>query len=174
LQQRLAALSCDSIADDTDRQVLGEWIVDFLKRLKFWNAKAVIENTVEAVLNDYSYYKRQDPDRDRHFWLAAVFMNRPGYGDGKGGTIIPFAETALFSVLNEEHAALALAYFFLSQEMPFAIMKIGKQWEAIMRPANELIAQGSFLKKWVEINPWTARNISGIRESVRAIQDKNK
>ena len=147
----------------------------FLKRLKFWNASAVIESTVEAVSNDYSYYKSQAPERDCHFWLAAVFMNRPGYGVGKGvGAIIPFAKTTLFSVLNEEHAALALAYFFLSQEMPLALMKIGKQWEAIMRPANELIAQGNFLKKWEEINPWTAKNISGMRESVCAIQDKDK
>jgi len=43
-----------------------------------------------------------------------------------------------------------------------------------MRPANALIAQGNFLKKWEETNPWTARNISGVREAVRAIQDKDK
>lgn len=147
----------------------------FLKRLRFWNAKAVIESTVKSVLNDYSYFKSQTPERDRHFWLAAAFMNRPGYAAGKDGdAIIPFSRTALFSVLEEEHAALALAYFFLSHDMPLAIMKIGNHWEAIMRPANELIAQGKFFKKWAEKNPWTARNIAGVRESVRAVQNKDK
>jgi len=145
----------------------------FLKRLKFWNADAVIESTVKAVTKDYSHYKRQTPERDRHFWLAAAFRNRPGYGLGQdAGGIIPYTRTALFAVLAEENAALALAYFFLSQEMPLGIMKIGKQWEAIMRPANELIAQGRFLRKWEETNPWTAGNIAGVRESVRAMGTK--
>lgn len=133
----------------------------------------MIKNTVEAVSYDYSHYKKQTPERDRHFWLAAAFMNRTGYGAGKDAVeIIPYTRTALFAVLDEDKAALALAYFFLSQETPLVIMKVGKQWEAIMRPANELIAQGRFLKTWAEMNPWTARNIAGVRESVRAMQNK--
>jgi len=148
-------------------------IMGFLKRLRFWNADAVIESTVNAVANDYASCRRQTPERDRHFWLAAAFRSRTGYGAGKDAVeIIPYTRTTLFSVLDEDKAALALAYFFLSQEMPLVIMKVGKQWEAIMRPANELIAQGRFLKTWAEINPWTARNIAGVRESVRALQNK--
>jgi len=139
----------------------------FLKRLKFWNIDAVIESTVEAVSNDYRYFKRQAPERDRHFWLAAAFMNRPGYRVGKDvGAIIPFTRTTLFSVLDDNCAALALAYFFLAQEMPHAIPKIGRRWEEIMQPANDLIARGDFVQKWEEINPWTANNIAGMREAV--------
>ena len=143
----------------------------FLKRLKFWDANAVIDSTVEAVSNDYFYYKRQAPERDPHFWLSAAFMNRPGYRAGKNvGPIIPFARTTLFSVLQEDHAVLALAYYFLSQELPHVIQKLENQWEEIMCPANDLIAQGKFLQKWEETNPWTAKNIAGMRESVSAIE----
>jgi hypothetical protein len=149
--------------------------VGFLKRLKFWDANAVIDSTVEAVSNDYSYYKRQAPERDRHFWLAAAFINRPGYRAGKDvGTIIPFTRTTLFSVLEEDHAALALAYYFLSQELPHVIPKLENRWEGIMRPANDLIAQGKFLQKWEETNPWSAKNIAGMRESVYAIENEGK
>ncbi len=139
----------------------------FLKRLKFWNIDSVIESTVEAVTNDYHYYKRQAPERDRHFWLAAAFMNRPGYRVGKDvGAVIPFTRTTLFSVLDDDRAALALAYFFLSQEMPHVIPKIERRWEEIMQPSNDLIGQGKFVQKWGEINPWTAKNIPGMREAV--------
>lgn len=139
----------------------------FLRRLKFWDADAVIESTIESVSNNFYYYKKQAPERDRHFWLAAAFMNRPGYRIGKEvGGIIPFTRTALFSVLEDDHATLALAYFFLSQEVPHIIPKIEKRWEEIMQPANDLIAQGKFIQKWEEINPWTAKNIAGLREAV--------
>lgn len=147
----------------------------FFKRLKFWGADAAVEKMVKAVSDVFSHYKRQAPDRDRHYWLASAFMNRPGYHAGKDAErIIPFSKTALFSVLNEEQAVLALSYFILSQEMPLAVLKIGKQWEAIMRSANELIAQGRFLRKWEETNPWTAANIAGMRQSVEALQKKGK
>lgn len=99
----------------------------FLKRLMFWDVDAVIESTIEAVSNDYNYYKGQAPDRDPHCWLAAAFSNRPGYRPGKEvGPIIPFTRTTLFSVLGDS-AALALAYFFLSQEMPHVVPKIEKK-----------------------------------------------
>jgi len=147
----------------------------FLKRLKFWGADAVIENSKRAVSQDYAHYKSQTPERDRHFWLASAFMNRPGNeAEKNAGAAGTFAKTALFSVLNEEDAVSALTYFIISQEMPLAVLKIGKQWEVLMRPANDLIAQGKFLRKWEEANPWTAVNISGVRESVRAIQNKDK
>lgn len=147
----------------------------FFKRLKFWDANAVIDSTVEAISNDYSYYKRQAPERDPHFWLSAAFMNRPGYSTGKDvGPIIPFTRTTLYSVLDEDHAALALAYYFLSQEVPHVIPKIENRWEEIMRPAKDLIAQGKFLQKWEETNPWTAKNIVGMRESVCAIENEGK
>lgn len=147
----------------------------FLKRLKFWDTNAVIESTVEAVSNDYSHYKKQAPERDRHFWLATAFMNRPGYRVGKDvGAIIPFTRTTLFSVLEEDRATLALAYFFLSQEMPHVIPKLESRWEEVMRPANDLIAQGKFLQKWEETNPWTAKNIAGMREAVYAIENEGK
>ena len=42
------------------------------------------------------------------------------------------------------------------------------------RPAIDLIAQGNFLQKWEEINPWTAKNIAGLRESVSAIDNKGE
>lgn len=149
--------------------------VGLFKRLRFWNADAVIESTVEAVSNDYYYYMRQAPERDRHFWLAAAFMNRPGYRVGKDvGAIIPFTRTTLFSVLEDDRAALALAYFFLSQEMPHVIAKLESRWEAIVRPATDLIAQGKFLGKWEETNPWTAKNIAGLREAVVAIENEGK
>jgi len=147
----------------------------FLKRLKFWDTNAVIDSTVEAVSKDYSYYKSQIPERDPHFWLAAAFMNRPGYRVGKNvGPIIPFTRTTLYSILDEKHAALALAYFFLSQEMPHVIPKLENRWEEIMRPAMELIAQGKFLQKWEEINPWTTKNIAGLRDSVSTIENKDE
>jgi len=139
----------------------------FLKRLKFWDTDALIESTVEAVSNAFYYYKRQTPERDRHFWLAAAFMNRPGYRVEKDvGAIIPFTRTSLFSVLDDDRATLALAYYFLSQEMPDVIPKIEKRWEEAMRPANDLITQGQFVHKWEETNPWTAENITGMREAV--------
>ena len=147
----------------------------FFKRLKFWDANAVIDSTIEAVSNDYSYYKSQAPERDPHFWLSATFMNRPGYRAGKDiGPIIPFTRTTLYSVLDEDHAALALAYYFLSQEMPHVTPKLENRWEEIMRPAKDLITQGKFLQKWEEINPWTAKNIAGLRESVSAIANKGE
>ena len=147
----------------------------FFKGLKFWDANAVIDSTVESVSKDYSYYKSQAPERDPHFWLSAAFMNRPGYRVGKDvGAIIPFTRTTLYSVLDEEHAAVALAYYFLSQEMPHVIPKLQNRWEEIMRPAKDLIAQGNFLQKWEEINPWTAKNIAGLRESVSAIENKGE
>lgn len=147
-----------------------EMIMGFLKKLKFWDVDAVIESTVEAVSNDYYYYyKKQSPERDRHFWLAAAFMNRPGYKVGKDvGGIIPFTRTSLYSVLEDDHAALALAYYFLSQEMPHAILKVESRWEEIIRPAKRLITQGVFAQKWEETNPWTANNIPLMREAVRA------
>ena len=149
--------------------------MDFFKRLKFWDANAVIDSTVEAVSKDYSYYKSQAPERDPHFWLSAAFMNRPGYRVGKDvGAIIPFTRTTLYSVLDEKHAAVALAYYFLSQEMPHVIPKLENRWEEIMRPAKDLIAQGNFLQKWEKINPWTAKNIAGLRESVSAIDNKGE
>ncbi len=147
----------------------------FLKRFKFWDTDAVVESTVEAVSKDYYHYKTQAPERDRHFWLAAAFMNRPGYRVGKDvGTIIPFTSTTLFSVLEDDYATLSLSYFFLSREMPQVVTKIEKRWEEIMNPANDLIAQGTFLKKWEEINPWTAKNIAGMREAVSAIENEGK
>ncbi|MFC1533604.1 hypothetical protein ACFL7M_09605 [Thermodesulfobacteriota bacterium] len=83
----------------------------FLKRLKFWDANAVIDSTVEAVSQDYFYYKGQAPERDPHFWLSAAFTNRPGYRVGKDiGPIIPFTRTTLYSVLDEDNAALALRF----------------------------------------------------------------
>lgn len=147
----------------------------FLKKLKFWDVDAVIESTLEAVSNDYHHYKRQAPERDRHFWLAAAFMNRPGYRVGKDvGAIIPFTRTSLFSVLEDDHAALALAYYFLSQEMPHVIPKVESRWEEIMRPAKDLIAQGKFVQKWEETNPWTAKNIPLMREAVRGIENEGE
>ena len=62
----------------------------FFKSLKFWDANAVIDGTVEAVSKDYSYYKSQTPERDPHFWLSAAYMNRPGYRVGKDvGALFP-------------------------------------------------------------------------------------
>ncbi len=57
----------------------------------------MIDGTVEAVSKNYFYYKSQSPERDRHFWLAAAFMNRPGYHVGKDvGAIIPFYQNHPF------------------------------------------------------------------------------
>ena len=93
----------------------------------------------------------------------------------KGGVaIIPFTRTTLFSVLDDDHTAVAFAYFFLSQEMPHVTPKLESRWEEIIRPAIDLITQGKFLQKWEETNPWTAKNIAGMRESVYAIDNKDK
>lgn len=43
-----------------------------------------------------------------------------------------------------------------------------------MRPANDLIAQGKFFGKWEETNPWTAKNIAGVREAVASIENEGK
>ncbi len=77
-----------------------------------------------------------------------------------------FTRTTLFSILEDNHAALALAYYFLTQEMPHVIPKIERRWKYIVQPANDLIAKGNFLQKWEQINPWTAKNIQGMREAV--------
>ncbi len=147
----------------------------FLKKLKFWDADAVIESTLKAVSNDYNYCKKKSPERDRHFWLAAAFMNRPGYRVGKDvGAAIPFTRTSLFSVLADDHAPLALAYFFLSQEMPHVIPKIESRWEEILRPAKNLIAQGKFVQQWEETNPWTAKNIPLIREAIHGMLNQGE
>ncbi len=148
----------------------------FLKKFKFWDLHAVIDTTVEAVSSDYYYYKKQAPERDRHVWLAAAFMNRPGHRVGEDvGAIIPFTRTTLFSVLEDDDAAMALAYFFLSQEMPHVMPKLESRWEEIMRPSLDLIAQGQFLQKWAEANPWTTKNIPGIEEAVAfAIENEGK
>jgi hypothetical protein len=152
-----------------------ENLMGFLKTLKFWDVDAVIESTLDTVSNDYTYYKKQAPERDRHFWLAATFMNRPGYRVGKDvGAIIPFTRTTLFSVLEDDRAALALAYYFLSQEMPHVIPKVERRWEETILPAKDLIAQSKFLRKWEETNPWTAKNVVGMREAVHAIENEGK
>jgi hypothetical protein len=145
----------------------------FLRKLKCWDVDAVIESTTQAVSNDYTYYQRDAPERDRHFWLAAAFMNRPGYRVGKDvGAIIPFTRTTLFSVLDDEHAPIALAYYFLSQEMPHVVPKIESRWEEITRPAHGLITQREFRTAWEEANPWTAKNIPGMREAVCTIESE--
>jgi hypothetical protein len=147
----------------------------FLKPLRFWNTDAMIESTVEVVSKNYHYYMKEAPERDRHFWLAAVFMNRPGYRVGKNvGAIIPFTRTTLFSVLEDDQALLALAYFFLSQEMPHVLPKLEKRCEEILRPAKELIAQGKFLGRCEQTNPWTAKNVPGILEVVASIEKEDK
>jgi hypothetical protein len=69
---------------------------------------------------------------------------------------------------------LALAYYFLSQEMPHVVPKLESRWEEIMRPAKELIAQSKFLKKWEETNPWTVKNVPGMREAVYAIENEGR
>jgi hypothetical protein len=43
-----------------------------------------------------------------------------------------------------------------------------------MRPAKELIAQSKFLKKWEETNPWTVKNVPGMREAVYAIENEGR
>lgn len=146
----------------------------FLKRLKFWDAEALIESTVEAVSNDFRHYKSQAPERDRHCWLAAAFSNRPGYQMGKDvGAIIPFTRTTLFSVLEDDEATLSLAYYFLSQETPHLVPKFERRWDDAMRPARDLINSGGLLQKWEETNPWTAQNIPGMSLAVSAITIKD-
>ncbi len=147
----------------------------FLKRLKFWDADTVIRDTMDRVHRDYDEFKSQSPRRDVHHWLTATLVKSTEPDSNHGiDAAAPYNKTALFSVLDEEDAVTALAYFLISQKMPLAVPKIGKQWEALVRPANDLIIDGKFYKKWQEINPWTARNVKGVRESVQIMEDKGK
>ena len=138
----------------------------FLRMLKFWDVDAVIEGTIKAVTKDFNNYKRKAPERDPHYWLASAFSNRRGYRPGKDvGPIIPFTRTTVFSVLGD-CAPLALAYYFLSQEMRHAIPKFEKKWEEVLQPANDLIARREFLKTWERVNSWTRENVPGMQEAV--------
>ncbi len=150
-------------------------MVGFLKRLKFWDADTVIQDTMDRVRKDYDEFKSQSPRRDVHHWLAATFVKCAEYDLKQGGDAVgPYNKTALFAVLDEEDAVAALAYFLISQKMPLAVPKIGKQWEALLRPANDLVIDGNFYKRWQEANPWTTRNIKGVRESVQIMEEKGK
>jgi hypothetical protein len=102
-------------------------------------------------------------------------MNRPGYRVGQDvGALVPFTKTSLYSVLEDDRAAEALAYYFLSQETPHVAPKFETRWAAIMRPATDLVHRGRFAQKWEETNPWTAKSILGIREGVAALDDTAK
>lgn len=142
----------------------------FFQMLKFWDVDAQIENTIEAVSSDFNFFKQGAPERDPHYWLGSAFGKRPGYRPGKNvGAVIPFTRTTIFSVLGD-NAPLALAYYFLSQEMPHALPKFQKAWEEVMRPANDLISRRRFVRTWEMVNPWTRENIPLIREAVAEIE----
>ena len=145
----------------------------FLRMLKFWDTDAVIESTIEAVSNNFNHFRRKFPERDPHYWLASACGNRPGFQIGKNvGPVIPFTRTTVFSVLGDR-APLALAYYFLSQEMPQALPKFERIWEEVLQPANVLIEQHQFLSTWEKVNPWTRENIPAMREAVAEIDKAN-
>jgi hypothetical protein len=41
--------------------------------------------------------------------------------------------------------------------------------EEFMRPTIDLMAQGKFLQKWEGTNPWTTKNVPGMRGAVDEI-----
>jgi hypothetical protein len=142
----------------------------FLRILKFWDVDTVIESTIETVIKDFNRYKQKAPDRDPHYWLASAFSHRRGYRPGKDvGLIIPFTRTTIFSVLGD-CAPLALAYYFLSLEMPHAVPKFEKKWEEVLQPANDLIARREFVKTWERVNSWTRENIPGMQEVIAEME----
>jgi len=134
----------------------------FWKTLKFWDTQAVIETTIEATQETFRQEKPKHPDRDPHAWLALTYGSRGGY---TADPLISFTRTTMYSVLGDD-APTGLAYYFLTQEMPAALPKFKAEMERVTAPALKLVRQRQFVGQWEALNPWTAANVSGMREVV--------
>ena len=124
--------------------------------------KMSAENIIKAVQDAYFDLRKQYPDKDKHWYLANVWLKRCGSGmeakeKGEEWTqFIAYKETHEFAILDSPQAIRGLALLLVARELgEAAAKKYESEFFKTLEPVVKAKQDRAFLKIYREKNPLT-------------------
>jgi len=130
-----------------------------------WENQEALESTAEALLSAFRRVRDEYPERDPNAWLAWGLSTRPSFGHVEKQDLLIMS--APYSIADEEHATGLLALSVVLQEYPEMKHVVAEKQHELYLPIDFAIRNGTFLKRWKEMNPWTDENFPAIEQELK-------
>ncbi len=130
-----------------------------------WENEQALDSTAEALLFSLRKMSQQYSGRDLNSWLAWAVSTRSGWGHVEKQELLLLA--APCSITSEEQATALLALDVVLQDYPELERVVSEKRPELYLPIDVAIKNGSFLKRWKEMNPWTDENFPAIEQELK-------